>query len=252
MNTIMKTALKLWIPAILLAASTIVITSCEDLFDVAEEFGISDAEVIGGLKDALLHGSDTAVSRLSIADGYFRDELVKILLPAEAQPVVSRMANIPFLSGYVDDAILAINRAAEDAATEAKPIFRDAIVDLTIADGWAILQGEDSAATAYLRQSTYDDLFAAFQPKIENSLSKDLVLGMSAERSYERMINTYNDASIGGILWDPIEENSLSEHTTKRALNGLFVKVAKEEKLIREDPAHRATELMKKVFAEQD
>jgi len=227
-------------------------SSCEEILGVTEAFGVSDAEVIAGLRDALGHGTDTAVSRLSIQDGYFKDELVKILLPEEAQPVYDRLSSIPVLNSYVDETILTINRAAEDAATEAKPIFIDAIKGLTIQDGWAILQGEDTAATSYLRKQTYTDLFDAFQPRIESSLTKEIVLGMSAEESYERMINTYNTATLGGILFDEIEENSLSRHTTNKALSGLFVKVAAEEKMIREDPAHRVTDLLQKVFAEQD
>lgn len=230
----------------------VVTSSCDELLGVTETFGISDGEVVAGLRDALVHGTDTAVSRLSLADGYFKDEIVKILLPTEAQPVYNRLQNIPILNTYVDETILTINRAAEDAATEAKPIFVDAIRDLSIQDGWNILQGDDSAATSYLRKNTYNDLFEAFQPKIKTSLSKELILGMSAERSYERLINTYNDASLGGFLYNEIEENSLSEHTTRKALSGLFVKVAKEEKMIRDDPAHRVTDLLKKVFAEQD
>lgn len=228
------------------------LTSCEELFDTLEDIGLTEGEIIQGLKEALTHGTDSAVVNLSVADGYFGDELVKILLPEEAQPVYDVLQSVPILSGLVEETVLTINRAAEDAATEAAPIFVDAITEMTIQDGLSILHGSDTAATSYLRQKTFQNLFDAFQPKIETSLSKDIVLGVSAEESYSQMIGVYNTASLNGFLWDKIESNSLSEHTTNKALKGLFVKVAKEEKSIREDPAHRVTDILEKVFAEQD
>jgi hypothetical protein len=185
-----------------------------------------------------------------VQDGFYKDELVKILLPAEAQPVYDILNLLP--SGIVDETILSINRAAEDAAKEATPIFLGAIHELTIEDGWGILNGNDTAATTYLRSKTYQKLFDAFQPKIEASLAKDLVLGISAENLYSKLINLYNTASIGGLLFDEINTNSLSEHTTNRALRGLFIKVGNEETLIRENPTHRVTQLLQQVFAEQD
>lgn len=236
--------------AILSLAFLIPAVSCDELGIFDSPAGLSDEEVIAGLRSALEHGTDTAVSRLSLTDGYFGDELIKILLPEEAQPVYDVIDKLP--TNLVDNTILAINRAAEDAAVEAKPIFVDAITSLTIADGKEILFGTDTAATHYLRENTENALYDAFKPKIETSLSKDLVLGISAENSYSTLINAYNLGSLGGLLYEQIKTNSLSEHVTRRALKGLFVKVGDEEKLIREDPAHRVTEILEKVFAEQD
>lgn len=226
------------------------LASCEELGLFADSVGVTDEDVINGLRQALEVGTDTAVSHLNVQDGYFKDELVKILLPAEAQPVYDILNLLP--SGIVDETILSINRAAEDAATEATPIFLGAIHELTIEDGWGILRGDDTAATTYLRGKTYQKLFDAFQPKIETSLSKDLVLGISAQDLYSKLINLYNTASVGGLLFDEIKTNSLSEHTTNRALGGLFIKVGNEETLIRENPTHRVTQLLQQVFAEQD
>ncbi|MEX2595858.1 MAG: DUF4197 domain-containing protein [Salibacteraceae bacterium] len=237
---------------LVLVSSVLIYTSCDELFGVSEEFGLSESQVAAGLKEALIVGTDTAVKRVSAEDGYYQDALIKILLPAEAQPVYDKVQTIPLLGSLVDQTVLAINRAAEDAADEAAPIFVDAIVDMTVVDAWGILQGSDTAATSYLRKSTFSNLFDAFQPKISTSLSKEIIPGISAEESYEKVINTYNSASINGLLFDEIKTNSLSEHTTNRALSGLFVKVADEEQLIREDPAYRATELIQTVFAEQD
>ncbi len=236
----------------LIPVLAIALTSCEELFDSLDESGLTEGEIIQGLKDALTHGTDSAVVTLTAVDGFFGDALVKILLPEEAQPVYDVLQSVPILNGLVDETILTINRAAEDAATEAAPIFVDAITEMTIQDGLSILHGNDTAATSYLKQKTFQNLFDAFEPKISNSLNKDLVLGVSAEDSYSSMLNVYNTASINGILWDKIETNTLSEHTTNKALKGVFVKVAKEEKLIRDDPAHRVTDILEKVFAEQD
>lgn len=237
--------------AIYFSVAAIMFTSgCEDILSILGSGALTDEEIVQGLKDALIHGSDTATTRLHKEDGYFGDQFVKILLPEEAQPVYNVISLLP--TNIVDNTILAINRAAEDAATEAYPIFVGAITEMTIADGTDILFGEDTAATHYLRNKTYQDLFDAFKPRIENSLSKDLVLGISAEEMYSSLVSAYNTASLGGILFEQIKTNSLSEHTTNKALRGLFMKVGNEEKLIREDPAHRVTELMDKVFSELD
>ncbi|MEZ4722317.1 MAG: DUF4197 domain-containing protein [Flavobacteriales bacterium] len=243
----MKNRLYVFIIAI---GTSLTFQSCEELGIFDQNQFLTNDEIITGLREALMIGTDTAVSKLNAADGFFGDEVVKILLPEEAQPVYDVVKLLP--TNIVENTILSINRAAEDAAKEAGPIFVDAIVDMTIEDGLGILHGNDTAATTYLRSKTQQQLFDAFQPKIEASLSKKLVLNYSAEELYSKLISAYNTASLGGFLFDEISTNSLSEHTTSRALRGLFIKVGDEEKLIRENPAHRVTELLEKVFAEQD
>jgi hypothetical protein len=223
----------------------IAVTACEELNNLDE---LNGEKIILGLKDALVHGTDTAVTNLSAPDGFFRDEAVKILLPEEAEPVYNVLNTLPLVSDLLDETILAINRSAEDAATEAKPIFIDAIREMTIDDGLTILNGPDTAATTYLKDKTYSKLFDAFKPKIETSLSKEIVFGISAEASYAKLIDTYNAIP----LVSDIQSNSLSEHTTNRALRGIFKKVGDEEKLIREDPAHRVTDILQEVFGSQD
>lgn len=229
-----------------------VFTSCEegDLDFLEEEIGYAD--IVAGLRQALEVGADTAVTKLNVTNGYFGDQIVKILLPEEALPVYNVASQIPGINNIIDETILAINRSAEDAAIEAKPIFVDAITSMTVEDATDILYGEDTAATSYLRGATYQGLYTAFRPKIETSLSKDLIGGLSAEDVYAQLINSYNVASINGILWDKINSNSLTEHTTNRALRGLFIKVGDQEKSIREDPLQRVTELLEDVFALQD
>lgn len=209
---------------------------------------LSNEEVIQGLREALKVGTDTSVTVLNKLDGYYRDSIVKILLPQEAQVIYQRVSNIPGLSNLLDQTILSMNRAAEDAASEAKPIFVDAITSITIADGFSILNGSDTAATAYLNNRTYQPLFDVFKPKIQQSLDKPLVAGLSTEQIYKNLIDGYNAASLNGILFDRITNNTLSAHVTGKALDGLFVKVADQEMKIRKDPLARVTEILQRVF----
>lgn len=226
----------------------------EDVFDKVPA-GLTNDEVVAGLREALQVGTDTSVTILNKVDGYFRDEAVKILLPEEAQVMYANISKVPGLSDVIlplmDNTILAMNRAAEDAATEAKPIFVNAITGITIADGFNILNGSDTSATTYLRGATYDSLYHKFQPKINASLVKPLVAGASAQSIYSSLITAYNNASLNGLLFDKVTTNSLSEHVTKKGLNGVFLKVADQEKKIRKDPIAQVTELLKKVFGKK-
>lgn len=210
--------------------------------------GLTNDEVIAGLKQALNVGTDTSVTVLNKADGYFKDAAVKILLPPEAQVMYANLSKVPGITSLMDQTILAMNRAAEDAASEAKPIFVNAITGITIADGFTILNGTDSEATTYLRGKTYDSLYQKFQPKIDVSLNKPLVAGVSAQSAYSNLIDAYNTASLGGLLFAKVTTNSLSSHVTNKGLNGLFLKVSDQEKKIRKDPVAQVTDLLKKVF----
>lgn len=225
--------------------------SCEK----AEEFletttGLTDEEIIEGLKSALAVGTDTASTNLSALNGYYGDELVKILLPEEAGVIVDNISRLPGGIGQslIDEAVLAINRAAEDAASKAAPIFVSAIEGITISDGLSILNGADDAATAYLKTNTYSDLDSAFTPEISSALNKDIIGGVSAESAYSTLINAYNTASLNGTIFNEVTTNSLTEHTTQRALDGLFIKVADQEAKIRSDINHRVNDILKKVF----
>jgi hypothetical protein len=226
-------------------------SSCskEDLQNIINKVpGISNEDAIAALKEALSISTDTSVSILNKLDGYYKDEAVKILLPEEAQVIYTNLSKVPGGNQLIENAILTINRAAEDAASEAKPIFINAITSMTIADGLSIINGSDTAATTYLHQKTYTSLFTTFQPKINQSLSKPIALGISAESAYQNLINAYNTASLGGVLWAEIKTNSLSAHVTAKGLNGLFLKVSEQEKEIRNDPLAQVTDLLKKVF----
>lgn len=210
--------------------------------------GITNTDAVAALKDALKIGTDTAVSVLSKANGFYSDLAVKIFLPPEAQAIQKNIAKVPGGQKLLDKTILAMNRAAEDAAKEATPIFKNAITSMTITDGLSIVKGSENAATTFLRNKTYDQLKALFTPKIRTSLSKPLVAGISAERAYSDLVKAYNMASLNGRLFSSIKTNSLSEHVTVKGLDGLFSKVALQEKNIRTNGLAQVTDILKKVF----
>ncbi len=227
---------------------TSLLSSCEE-FDLKSTSDLSDEEIATGLKSALNVGTDTAVKILNSPDGYYKDNLVKILLPDEAAIIVNNIALIPGGNLLIEETITAINRSAEDAAKEASPIFLNAINSITFADAKVILSGANDAATIYLKSNTKDALFNVFQPKINLSLSKEFLPGISAQSSYASLVSKYNvvaNSSLG--LLKPISGNSLSAHTTEKALNGIFLKVAFEEGRIRTNINHRVNDILRKVF----
>jgi hypothetical protein len=224
--------------------------SCTELEEVLEDTGLSELEVVEGLKSALTVGTDTSVTVLSAVNGYLGDDLVKIILPDEASAIVTNIAKVPGGNLLIEKTIEAINRSAEDAAPEAKDIFVSAITNINIEDGFAILNGGNDAATEYLKSNTMSQLTAAFEPKISTSLNKTLVGNVSAESAYSDLIKAYNTASLNGVLFPKVTTNSLSAHTTNKALEGLFVKVSVEEENIRTKVSHRVNDILQKVFGE--
>lgn len=159
-------------------------------------------------------------------------------MPPEAQKVESTLRSFGF-GNIVDKAILSMNRAAEDAAGKAAPIFINAIKNMSIQDGVSILRGGNGAATAYLRNATTASLTSAFKPVIDNSLSK-----VGATAYWGTVMNTYNKLPTTRSRINP----DLTAYVTERALNGLFVNIADEENKIRTNPAAQVTDLLKKVF----
>jgi hypothetical protein len=241
----------------ILTAAVLFFSSCEFLENADIE--LSEEEIVDGLKTALTVGTDTSVTVLHATDGYYKDEIVKILLPPEGRVMydyVNQLENY-LGSGYLDNTVLRINRAAEDAADEAKPIFVNAVKNMTIQDGMNILQGKGSdgskaefdstAATAYLRVNTYSELVGAYAPKIDHSLSQPLVGNVSATKAWEECTFYYNTYVILFNGEEPIEA-SLGEYTTGQALDGVFFKIGEEEKKIRKDPYQWGLDILNKVF----
>jgi Protein of unknown function (DUF4197) len=193
-------------------------------------------DVITGLKEALSNGVNNGTSKLSGVDGFFANAAVKILMPPEAEKVERKLRDIG-LGKEVDNAILSMNRAAEDAAKSAAPIFLNAIKQMSIGDAWGILRGGDTAATAYLRKTTTASLSNAFRPVIENSLEK-----VDATKYWNTVFTAYNKFSFNKVNPD------LSAYVTDKALYGIFYEIGQQEMQIRKDPVARTTDILKKVF----
>lgn len=198
---------------------------------------LSTSEVGSALKEALTQGVQNGTTKLSAVDGFFKDAAIKILMPDEAKKVESTLRAVG-LGSLVDNAILSMNRAAEDASKTAAPIFINAIKEMTISDAIGLLQGSDTAATHYLKQKTTTPLSVAFKPTIDTSLQK-----VNATKYWGDVITQYNKLS-------PFKKINpdLSAFVTQKAMDGIFYEVALEEQKIRKDPAARATDLLKKVF----
>lgn len=201
---------------------------------------LSTEEVAAGLKEALTNGASKGSDLVSQVDGYFKNAEIKIPFPPEVQKVETKLRQMG-MGAEVDKFVLALNRGAEDAAKEAKPIFVSAIKQMTIQDAWSILKGEDDAATQYLKRTTTSQLTDKFKPVIQKSLEKT-----NATKYYKDLVTTYNKIP----MVQKVNPN-LDDYATEKAIGGLFVMVAKEEKSIRDNPTARTTELLKKVFSSQ-
>ena len=197
---------------------------------------LSSAEIAAGLKEALSIGTQNSNAKLSALDGFFGNAAIKILMPEEAQKVESTLRNIG-LGSLVDKAVLSMNRAAEDAAKSATPIFVNAIKQMTITDAVGILKGGDYAATDYFKTKTTEPLTNAFRPVIEKALTK-----VDATKYWNDVFSAYNKFAAKPINTD------LAGYVTEKSLAGIFHEGGQEEQKIRKDPAARVTELLKKVF----
>lgn len=222
------------------------LTACAELQEVVNNLPqqggvLSNADIASGLRQALDLGIDKQVSKLTQEDGFFKNELVKILLPEELQKVDEGLRKIG-LGNLADEGLKVLNRAAEDAVKEATPIFINAVKDITFDDAKNILLGEDNAATQYLTVRTQTELYNKFKPVINSSFSK-----VGADQIWENLINKYNAL--------PLTNNvnpDLTDYVTGEALKGVYTMIAVEEKEIRNKVSSRTTDLLKKVFALQD
>ena len=198
---------------------------------------VSEEEVGNGLKEALNNGIEKGVKQLSIKDGYFKDEQIKLLMPEEALQVESKLRKLG-QGSKVDAMIESMNRAAEDAASSSKELFVSAIKNLSVNDAMSILKGEDNAATVYLSSETRTQLIAKFKPIIKTSLDK-----VGATKHWTTVFNSYNKIPMVQKV-----NPDLVGYATDKAIDGLFIQIAKEELEIRKNPAARVSELLKKVF----
>lgn len=220
--------------------------SCAELQEIASEMsknggGLSQTEIANGLKQALDKGIEKQVTQLAKEDGFYRNELTKILLPQELQNVESTLRKVG-LGSLADEGIKALNRAAEDAVSRATPIFIDAVKGMTFTDAKDILMGSEDSATRYLENRTNERLYQEFHPEISNSFSR-----VGADQIWTNLITRYNSL--------PLTKNvnpDLTDYVTQEALNGVYKMIALEEKNIRENISARTTTLLRKVFSLQD
>ena len=244
--------MKIQLPVIL--SFVIVLSSCDVLNEAAnhannivnsnenstEAPSLTNTEVIAGLREALNVGIDNSVKSTSVLDGFLKNTDIRLPFPPDAEKVKQKALDLG-LDGQVEKFETTLNRAAEEASKEAAPIFIDAIKNMTVQDGFEILNGGNGAATKYLKEQTQDKLKAAFMPKVKDAISK-----VELTKYWNPLINKYNTAMTltGGQKLNP----DLDEFVTDKAIEGLFFMVEKEENKIRLDPVARITDLLSRVF----
>jgi hypothetical protein len=199
--------------------------------------GLSEKDAADGIREALINGTGESVKLVSMVDGYWGNPEIKIPFPAEAKEMESKLRSIG-MGKKVDEFNESMNRAAEKAGAEAKPIFITAIKSLTVKDAIGIVKGQDNAATLYLKNTTSPQLIDKFQPVIKASLDN-----VNATKYWGDLVSMYNKIPLVRKM-----NPDLAQYVTQKAIDGLFVMIAKEELKIRKDPVARTSELLRKVF----
>lgn len=230
---------------ILMLMAAVSLSGCAEMQQVMNQFpqtqGIGGVDIAGGLKEALNNGISKQVTKLTTTDGFYRNELVKILLPEELRKVDSGLRKLG-LNSLADEGLKVLNRAAEDAVKEATPIFIDAVRNMSFADARGILMGSQNSATNYLQNSTSTALYGKFNPVIKKSFTK-----VGADKVWANIITKYNSIPLINKV-----NPDLTDYVTNQAMNGVFKMVALEEKNIRTNINARTSVLLQKVFAMQD
>ncbi|ETN95229.1 Protein of unknown function [Zhouia amylolytica] len=218
--------------------------SCSELQQVVNQLpgaGLSNDQIATGLKEALDQGIDKQVSKLTQEDGFYKNDLVKIILPEELQKVDKTLRKIG-LSSLADEGLKVLNRAAENAVKEGTPIFANAVKEMTFNDAKNILMGPDNAATLYLEEKTSNELYSKFNPVIKSSLDN-----VGATQIWSTIIKKYNALP----LTVPVNTD-LPDYVTGETMQGVFTMIAFEENKIRNNISSRSTALLQQVFALQD
>jgi hypothetical protein len=202
---------------------------------------LTNEEVIDGLKEALTKGAEFAAKSASKEDGFYKNQLILIPFPEEAKVMEEKLRAIG-MGHLVDDFVMTLNRAAENAAKSAAPIFIDAVKSMSLKEGWDILRGDDRAATSFLESRTKDNLTQTFLPVVKTALQT-----VDVTSKWTPVVNAYNKIPLVKKL-----NPDLEVYTTEKAVRGMFVLIGEEEAKIRKDPKARITPLLEKVFGSQD
>ena len=244
---------KIWIPIVAIGLTLASFKGCDVVegantilggSTTGQKPGLSNEDVIKGLKEALSVGTNNSSALTSKTDGFFKNDRIFLPFPEDAIKVKEKAIQLG-MQEKVDKFILTLNRAAEESTKEAAPIFLKAITDMTIGDGFTILKGADNAATQYLTDKTSGPLYDAFKPKVKEAIAK-----VELTKYWEPLASAYNKAMklTGG---DPVTTD-LEDYVTKRAIKGLFTLIADEELKIRKDPIARVSDILKSVFSTLD
>jgi len=230
---------------VLLVVVVFQLSACAEMQQVMNQFpqtqGIGGIDISAGLKEALNNGISKQVVKLTATDGFYKNEVVKILLPEELRKVDAGLRKVG-LGSLADEGLKVLNRAAEDAVKEATPIFVDAVVNMSFTDAKTILMGNESSATSYLQNSTSTALYGKFNPVIKNSFTK-----VGADKVWANIITKYNL-----IPFVQKVNPDLTDYVTNQAMTGVFKMIAVEEKNIRTNLSSRTSILLQRVFAMQD
>jgi hypothetical protein len=235
---------------LIVAALMLSFSSCDVLLEAMNQAsqaqtgqgGVTNTQIISGLKEALKVGTKNAVGTLSIKDGFFKNNRFKIPFPQEVKQVETKLRQIG-MGHLVDNFVEKLNRGAEEAVKEASPIFVNAITSMSINDARNILFGADNAATQYFKSKTHNKLVSKFKPKVKNVLDNKV----KVTQAWKDVTNVYN--KIPGVK--PVQTD-LPQYVTDRAIQALFVRISEEEKKIRDNPAARVSQILKTVFGELD
>lgn len=260
---------------LLVMAMAFMFSSCDELED-ALNLGLTNEEIVEGLKEALDTGLDSAVTSGSAVDGYLKNESIKVLLPDEVAQLQSEIKNgstlgishQTIMNAYValspeidtdpfDELIVAMNRGAEKAATKASPIFVRAIKDMSFTDALDILQGDETAATDYFQTNTRSALISTFQPDIKTALGEttatEIYSSIVGFLNWKYEPNVFISIDIGQVIGQDLDlPETLDEYATTKAVDGLFYLVGEEEKKIRKDPFGYASDIIQKVFSSDE
>jgi hypothetical protein len=232
--------LMLFVPTITFAQWQDVLNKVKDEVTKATS-STGTVDIASGLKEALQNGVSKQVTKLTAVDGFYKNELVKIILPEELQKVDKTLREMG-MSKLANDGIKSLNRAAEDAVKEATPIFADAITGISFTDAKTILMGNESSATDYLKSSTSSALYSKFSPVIQKSIGK-----VGADKIWATIIKKYNAIPLVSKV-----NPDLTDYVTNKSMDGVFKMIAVEEKNIRTNFNSRTSETLKKVFELQD